>query len=201
MQRVSGTKKYAAAFNTCNSVSDEINAWCGKPFLYDIRLPGTPDPFAGLTKNLNKYLNSAAVKKALNVGNHSWVSGDGTSVPNPVSQALLSDVMINITGLIPPLLKDFPVLFYNGNFDSSCCNHLGTSRMLQKMVWDGQSEYLSAKRQVWKPHSGSPDFVMVKKARNLSFAIINYCGHLVPTNQPDASIEMIYSFINNTLSK
>eukprot|EP00463_Aulacantha_scolymantha_P006444 TRINITY_DN809_c0_g1_i1.p1 TRINITY_DN809_c0_g1~~TRINITY_DN809_c0_g1_i1.p1 ORF type:complete len:128 (-),score=3.33 TRINITY_DN809_c0_g1_i1:168-551(-) len=101
-------KNYVEAFKTCNSVSDQINKWGGTPFLYDIRRPGTPDPFAQITANLEKYLNSDIVKENLHVGkNHSWVSGDGTSVPNPVSEALLGDVMIDILALIPPLLSDY----------------------------------------------------------------------------------------------
>ena len=182
------------AFNLCNAMSDHLNAAGGMPFLYNVQVWG--NPIAEWTSTLQRYFDDPEVKAALHVGNHSWVASDGTSSPNPVSEALAADVFIDIRPKLAEVLSYYPITFYNGVYDGSCCNHLGTDRVLQGLQWSGAQQYATAKQSVWKRSGGVPGG-SIREAGNLRWVRVFNSGHLLPVNQPEAALEMLHSFVFN----
>eukprot|EP00239_Pterosperma_sp_CCMP1384_P004201 CAMPEP_0197858378 /NCGR_PEP_ID=MMETSP1438-20131217/32148_1 /TAXON_ID=1461541 /ORGANISM="Pterosperma sp., Strain CCMP1384" /LENGTH=461 /DNA_ID=CAMNT_0043474521 /DNA_START=73 /DNA_END=1458 /DNA_ORIENTATION=- len=184
------------AYDLCNGVQLSIVKEAGNPFLYDVRT--FADPFAVLTDTLATWLNSSDVRSAIHVGEHFWKSGDGTSAPNPVVDALLADVMKPVIQYIPYILSKVPVMFYDGQFDGWASNHLGTSDMLEALSWSGQDEWRASDRAIWYTGDGRTVGGYVREAGALSFYVIVEAGHLVPANQPMRAQELIYTFADKT---
>lgn len=135
--------------------------------------------------NVEKFLNEDSVKQALGVGR----DVEFVSCSSSVYEAMTGDWMKNFELGIPWLLKDgVKLLIYAGEYDL-ICNWLGNSRWVDKMVWSGQRGYLSA------PYS---EFVvegvkagLQKSYGPLTFLKVYDAGHLVPMDQPKASLEML----------
>ncbi|XP_029655975.1 alpha-actinin-2-like [Octopus sinensis] len=71
-----------------------------------------------------------------------------------------------------------------------------TSEFLRKLGWKGQEQFLEAPQEIWYSKS-SPRRVngYVKQANNVLQVLVRNAGHMVPMDQPKASLEMIRNFI------
>ncbi|CAF4267278.1 unnamed protein product, partial [Adineta steineri] len=83
--------------------------------------------------------------------------------------------------LLPDLLGQIPILFYNGEYDL-VCNHLAAENMLDNMTWNGESAGY------------------IRYARNLTYILFFNAGHMVPYDQARRSQAMLYQFIQLNLS-
>jgi len=126
----------SAAFNLGSNVSDTVLNCGGNPDIYDVRrwhdLP---------IANLRNYLSCENVKSAIHAQG-TWQFADASG---PVSQNLINDMMADVTGLFPLLVKQYRMLFYTGNFDMSC-GFTGTEQILQTMDYKG---WTNLRRKVW----------------------------------------------------
>ncbi|RLN53305.1 hypothetical protein BBJ29_000470 [Phytophthora kernoviae] len=188
------------AFRVCQSVTQKIYEAAGNPFIYDIRQSG--NTFTDLSRMLSNYFNDDAVRRALNVPPGTpWTSVDGSAYgTSPSAPALvrhlLQDEMLDVPiGVFRDLLDNYKFLFYAGNMDGSLCNNLGVGRIIDRLAWTDTAKYRVAKRQPWFVDNQVAG--LVKSAGNMSYVVVLNAGHLVPADQPEASLDMIRRFVNN----
>ncbi|CAD5332419.1 unnamed protein product [Arabidopsis thaliana] len=115
------------------------------------------------------FLNKENVRKALGVGDIKFVSCSST-----VYDAMIEDWMQNLEVKIPSLVNDgINLLVYAGEYDL-ICNWLGNSRWVDQMNWSGQKGFGSAKN-------------------------VYNAGHMVPMDQPKASLQMLQNWMQGKL--
>ncbi|DAZ97578.1 TPA: LOW QUALITY PROTEIN: hypothetical protein N0F65_005550 [Lagenidium giganteum] len=209
--------RHIDAFRVCQSVEDEhrklnssmpteygvghpqIYKVAGIPFVYDVRKE--KDEFGALTKVLSSYFNNDDVRRALNVPSGTpWNSVDGSAygiseTAPSLARHLLNDEMLDVPiDVFRDLLDNYQFLFYAGNMDGSSCNNLGISRMIDRLAWKGTVTYRSAPRKPWVVNGRTAG--LAKTTGNMSYVVVTNSGHLVPTDQPDAALDMMRRFIN-----
>ncbi|KAJ5781913.1 uncharacterized protein N7518_010396 [Penicillium psychrosexuale] len=93
--------------------------------------------------------------------------------------------------LVPGLLEQIPVLIYAGDADF-ICNWLGNKAWSEALEWPGQKEFAAAKLEdleiVQNEHVGKK-IGQIKSHGNFTFMRIFGAGHMVPMDQPEASID------------
>ncbi|KAG7397455.1 hypothetical protein PHYBOEH_000734 [Phytophthora boehmeriae] len=188
------------AFRVCHSVTQRIYEAAGNPFIYDIRK--SVNTFTDVSRMLSNYFNDDTVRRALNVPPGTpWTSVDGSTYgTSPAAPALvrhlLQDEMLDVPiDVFRDLLDSYKFLFYAGNMDGSLCNNLGVGRIIDRLAWTDTAKYRVAKRQPWVVDSQVAG--LVKSAGNMSYVVVLNAGHLVPVDQPEASLDMIRRFVNN----
>ena len=96
--------------------------------------------------------------------------------------------------LLPSILEHVNVVLYSGGADL-IVNHIGTEMMIADLEWNGAvgwgSEHGSLMR-TWREEGGEGIAGRVRRARNLTFVIIDEASHMVPYDQPRRSREMAY---------
>ncbi|MBH1938740.1 hypothetical protein I5Q34_31520 [Streptomyces sp. AV19] len=140
---------------------------------------------------LNAYLNSAAVKKALNVpANVPWRSADNDG---PVAKALVKDNMADASWRYAELIdKDYKTLLYTGNFDTAC-GFRSTEEILDELMRE-RGDWRNAPRLIWKYAQENPKG-FVRGLGNVTQVGIPDSGHEVPAFQPEISREMLYNWL------
>ncbi|KAG6961427.1 hypothetical protein JG688_00009091 [Phytophthora aleatoria] len=188
------------AFQVCQAVTQKIYEAAGNPFIYDIRQ--SSNTFTDLSTLLSSYFNDDAVRRALNVPPGTpWTSVDGsvygTSSSAPaLVRHLLQDEMLDVPiNVFRDLLDNYKFLFYAGNMDGSLCNNLGVGRIIDRLAWTDTAKYRVAKRQPWMVDGQVAG--LAKSAGNMSYVVVLNSGHLVPADQPEASLDMMRRFVNN----
>ncbi|KAE8994569.1 hypothetical protein PR003_g20445 [Phytophthora rubi] len=188
------------AFQVCQAVTQKIYEAAGNPFIYDIRQSG--NTFSDVSTLLSSYFNDDAVRRALNVPPGTpWMSVDGSAYgTSPSAPALvrhlLQDEMLDVPiDVFRDLLDNYKFLFYAGNMDGSLCNNLGVGRIIDRLAWTDTAKYRVAKRQPWVVDGQVAG--LAKSAGNMSYVVVLNSGHLVPADQPEASLDMMRRFINN----
>lgn len=88
------------------------------------------------------------------------------------------------------------IMYYSGNMDFIVAYPL-SENAYQHMKWKGAEKYRAAHRQSFIVNSKLAGYV--KKANNFIDATILNAGHMVPTDQPEAALELIDRFIRNQL--
>jgi len=186
------------AFQKCEEMSTYIFNQAGNPFLYNVAQWG--DVYDDvLAPVMEKYLANPEVKKALHVGNHSWKNGDGTSAPNPVVNALNKTLMDSVLPDLETLLEHHvPVRVYAGVLDGSSCNHRSVFESLTMLKWPGIASFLAAPREKWTVPGDSHPSGYTQSGGGLAFVWVANSGHLVPTDQPRAALDMLRVFLQQT---
>lgn len=179
-------KDYTAAEEVGNAMLNALVLAAGNVDVYDIRYHNG-DPTDPLQASLTTYLNTPSVRQQMNAGNHKWGACKmGPYIP------LLNDMSRSAEFLVPRILKQIPVLLYNGNKDV-ICNYMGTKTWSEAMVWPGQSAFIHAQNNSWSVSGNAAGYW--KSAQGLTHLIVYDAGHMVPFSQPENSLNMIYSFI------
>ncbi|KAH0463390.1 hypothetical protein IEQ34_007972 [Dendrobium chrysotoxum] len=144
--------------------------------------------------NMEKFLSLKPVRESLGVGEIQFVSCSPT-----VYEAMLADWMKNLEVGIPALLEDgIKLLVYAGEYDL-ICNWLGNSRWVHAMKWSGQEAFVSSSE---KPFTvDGKDAGVLKNHGPLSFLKVHNAGHMVPMDQPKASLEMLTRWVNGDLAE
>lgn len=77
------------------------------------------------------------------------------------------------------------------------CNWLGNKAWTDALEWSGHKDYAAAPFKALKLDTDGKQTGNVKSSGNLTFIKIHAGGHMVPYNQPEASLDML----NRWLSK
>ncbi|KAK6936100.1 Peptidase S10, serine carboxypeptidase [Dillenia turbinata] len=187
-----GEESCESSHSLCNPLFYSILNIAGDINYYDIRKQCEGDmcyDFSGV----EDFLNKDSVRKALGVGDIRFVSCSAI-----VHMTMMGDWMRNLEVVIPPLLEDgIKLLVYAGEYDF-ICNWLGNSRWVQAMEWSGQKQYgasPSVKFMVDGKEAGA-----LNSYGPLSFLKVYNAGHMVPMDQPEASLEMLQRWIEGNLT-
>ena len=135
---------------------------------------------------ISKYLNEPKVMKALGAEVSSYDSCNFDINRNFLFQG---DWMKPFHRLVPNLLKEIPVLVYAGDADF-ICNWLGNLAWTEALQWPGQKAYQNAPMEDLELLSNGTKTGTVKSSGNFTFMRLHAGGHMVPHDQPAASLDM-----------
>ncbi|KAI9690243.1 MAG: hypothetical protein M1822_009204 [Bathelium mastoideum] len=171
---------------------------------YDVRVKCGNNPLCYEELDwISEWLNQAAVKKALGAEVDSY---EGCNMDINRNFLFQGDWMQPFHRLVPGILEQIPVLIYAGDADY-ICNWLGNHAWTEALEWKGKKAFNSAPLEDLKLSQAAipnaKDNVKVgdkiglaKAAGNFSFISIHAGGHMVPHDQPVASLD----FFNRWLS-
>nr|GME08168.1 serine carboxypeptidase-like [Ipomoea batatas] len=160
------------AIRKCNSNGGSA---CGDVY-YDIRKKCLGGSLCYDLSNAETFLNTQSVKDALGVGDIDWVSCSST-----VSLAMAYDWFKNLAVGIPSLLED------------------GNLRWVRALQWSGHKGFRAAPNVKFLVDGKEKG--IQKRHGPLTFLKVHNAGHLVPMDQPKASLEMIRRWMKGQLSK
>jgi cathepsin A (carboxypeptidase C) len=144
---------------------------------------------------ISTLLNKPVVMKALGVEVDSYDSCNFDINRNFLFQG---DWMQPFHRLVPSLLEKIPVLIYAGDADF-ICNWLGNKAWTEALEWPGHGKF-SPMNMTDLRIDGEKEgrkIGEVKSHGNLTFMRLHAGGHMVPLDQPEASLE----FFNRWISK
>ncbi|KAK5107518.1 hypothetical protein LTR62_001048 [Meristemomyces frigidus] len=97
--------------------------------------------------------------------------------------------------LVPGILAQIPVLIYAGDADF-ICNWLGNLAWTQALEWPGQKAYVGAEmKNLTLLESDSTQIGSVKSGANFTYVRLHGGGHMIPYDQPVASLDMLYRWL------
>jgi len=92
--------------------------------------------------------------------------------------------------VVPGILKEIPVLVYAGDADY-ICNWLGNKAWTEALEWPGQKGFKNAAMEDFNIDGDGKKVGEVKSSGNFTFMRLHAGGHMVPYDQPEASLEML----------
>ena len=206
-----GPECYYYQSDTCNPSEDVwdatanifvVNAYnvlddCGILILYERNYPMLQARFKNKLKQpssyaskLNcpksghtKWLNLPEVRKALNIPNHlkKWSICSNTDY-----NTQKTTMKPEITDLVEKY-KLGQIIIYNGDLDMQC-DFLGCQRFVDSFGYILKDEY-----QPW--YVGERLGGFVKRYAGITFTTVRGAGHMVPTDKPEAALEVIKELI------
>ncbi|KAL8496529.1 hypothetical protein ACS0TY_020290 [Phlomoides rotata] len=182
-----------AAYMVCNNIFNRIVQLSGGKNYYDVRKQCEGDLCYDFS-NMEDFLKLKSVKNALGVGDIDFVS-----CSSAVYEAMVTDWMRNLEVGIPTLLEDgIKLLIYAGEYDL-ICNWLGNSRWVHAMEWSGQKQFVAAPTSSFSVDGAEAG--LQKGYGPLTFLKVHDAGHMVPMDQPKASLEMLTRWMQGKLIK
>ncbi|KAH7406762.1 carboxypeptidase Y-like protein A [Phaeosphaeria sp. MPI-PUGE-AT-0046c] len=161
--------------------------------VYDVRRPcGDNQLCYDEIDWISSYLNKKEVMKAVGAEVSSY---DSCNFDINRNFLLQGDWMKPYHRVVPGLLKEIPVLVYAGDADY-ICNWLGNKAWTEALEWPGQKEYKKAKMEDFKIDGDGKKVGEVKSHGNFTFMKIHAGGHMVPFDQPEASLEMVNRWLS-----
>jgi cathepsin A (carboxypeptidase C) len=138
---------------------------------------------------ISEYLNKKEVMEALGAEVSTYESCNFDINRNFL---LHGDWMLPFHKFVVDLLAKIPVLIYAGDADF-ICNWLGNHAWTEKLEWSGKKDF---NKVPLGPFTVNDKKVgQVKSAGNLTFLTVEQAGHMMPYNQPEASLEMLNRWI------
>jgi len=136
---------------------------------------------------IQKYLNKKDVMQALGAEVSSY---DSCNFDINRNFNFAGDWMQPFHRLVPGILSEIPVLIYAGDADF-ICNWLGNLAWTDALEWPGQKDYAKKALKPFKLSDDGSKVGMVKSSGNFTFIQIHAAGHMVPYDQPAASLDML----------
>lgn len=140
---------------------------------------------------ITKYLNRPEVLQALGAEVDSYDSCNFNVNRNFL---LGGDWMKPYHRLVPGIMEKIPVLIYAGDADF-ICNWLGNQAWTEALEWPGQEAYNKIDLEPLKLGAEGKKIGEVKSSGNLTFVRLHAAGHMVPLDQPEASLEFFNRWI------
>lgn len=167
--------------------------------VYDMRIPCEVPGLCYDFSNIAKYLSRPEVLEYLGVDKEhaSW-----SDCNMAVNMMFRGDWMKDYEQQLPDLLADgIRVLIYAGDQDF-ICNHLGNKAWTLQLDWPGKDAFNGARDRPWRAHTekgASEHAGDVRSAKGLTFLRVFAAGHMVPMDQPAASLDMLEQFLAGKL--
>ena len=136
-------------------------------------------------KYMGDFLQKAATRKAIHVGNNSFHDLEGE---NKVEEHLMLDVMDTVAPFVSEILSHYRTVIYNGQMDIIVAYPL-TVNYLRNLGFPDHSKYMNAPRYIWKVDGEIAGYA--KEAGNLVEVMVRNAGHMVPHDQPKWALDMI----------
>lgn len=135
-------------------------------------------------------LENDNVRRSVHVGGVPFSSGE------TVMLNLSFDILRSVAPIISELLSHYRILFYNGQLDIVVAYPL-TENFLRNLVFEGSKDYKTASRTIWRVDDDIAGYI--KKAGNLTEALVRNAGHMVPHDQPKWAFDLITRFVRQNL--
>lgn len=90
--------------------------------------------------------------------------------------------------VVPGILDEMPMLIYAGDADY-ICNWHGNHAWTEKLEWSGKKGFNKEKLADLKHSDSGEKIGTIKSSGNLTFLTIHAAGHMVPYDQPKASLD------------
>jgi cathepsin A (carboxypeptidase C) len=142
---------------------------------------------------ISKWLNDKSVMKALGVEVDGYDSCNFDINRNFLFQG---DWMQPFHRLVPGIIEQIPVLIYAGDADF-ICNWLGNKAWAEALEYPDHKKFAAAEMEDLRLDGKGRKIGEVKSHGNFTFMRIYAGGHMVPLDQPEASLE----FFNRWLAK
>lgn len=175
---------------------------------YDVRRPCGDNPLCYEDLDwISDFLNRRDVQDALGVEVHSYDTCNFDINRNFLFQG---DWMLPIQRAVPAILEEVPILVYAGDTDF-ICNWLGNRAWTEALEWHGKPAYnaeptknLTRRSNVYgsigdsvgdsvdvsTSADGGKVVGSVKSSGNLTFVRLFAGGHMIPHDQPEASLDV-----------
>ncbi|KZF24094.1 carboxypeptidase Y-like protein A [Xylona heveae TC161] len=141
---------------------------------------------------ISDYLNEPKVQKALGAE----VSGyDSCNFDINRNFLFQGDWMQPFFRLVPSLLEEIPVLIYAGDADY-ICNWLGNKAWTEALEWPGKAAYNKVALGDLSLSDDGSKIGQVKSSGNFTFIRLHAGGHMVPFDQPEASLDMLNRWLD-----
>ena len=134
---------------------------------------------------VSEYLNKAEVRKAVGAEVEGY---DSCNFDINRNFLMHGDWMKPYHRLVPGILEEISVLLYAGDADF-ICNWLGNKAWSEALEWPGQKEYAPLPLKDLKLGGSGKDIGQIKSHGNFTFARLYGGGHMVPMDQPEASLD------------
>lgn len=147
-----------------------------------------------ILKAIEKYSNREDVKEELGVSDNIQYKSCNMQINFAFQMA--GDWMRPFHLLIPGLLNsNIDVLIYAGDADF-ICNWLGNEAWVKELKWEGKQGFNEAKVTKWITEDTSKHAGDVRTYEGLTFLRVFKAGHMVPYDQPSASLDFFNRWIN-----
>lgn len=161
--------------------------------VYDVRKKCEGDDlcYPGLSY-ITEYLNKPEVIKATGAEVESF---DSCNFDINRNFLFHGDWMKPYHRLVPGLLEQIPVLIYAGDADF-ICNWLGNRAWTEALEWPGHEDFAAAELEDLVLSTDPEKKIgQVKSSGNLTFMRLFGGGHMVPMDQPEASLDFFNRWI------
>eukprot|EP01016_Furgasonia_blochmanni_P044698 TRINITY_DN622_c0_g1_i4.p1 TRINITY_DN622_c0_g1~~TRINITY_DN622_c0_g1_i4.p1 ORF type:complete len:353 (-),score=129.80 TRINITY_DN622_c0_g1_i4:772-1761(-) len=175
---------FIGASQIYKEIINAIKADSGRHNEFDLRLP-----FNYNFTDLEEYFNLPDVRKNYNV-----LETIGTFSLNndTVQYRLQREVMVSCIGKLDFLLRNIPVLIYQGQMDISI-NAAGVTKYINRLTWADKQKFVSTRPSpCW---ADGVNYGRLKAYGNLHYFILNNAGRSATGDQPQASLNMLDNFI------
>jgi len=161
--------------------------------VYDMRIPCEHGKLCYDFGAVQTFLNKKEVQDQLG-GTGTW--GSCNTVVTLAFQSA-GDYMKNFHTMLPDLMADgIEVLIYAGDCDY-ICNWLGNKAWTQTLEWEHKTDFVAAADKEWQIEGKT--VAKHRNANHFHFMQVYEAGHMVPMDQPAASLEMVNKFISGSL--
>lgn len=140
-----------------------------------------------------KFVTQPHIRSALHVGDQDFA---------PIYDVyfnLIPDFLTSSADWLSTILdhSDIRVLYYSGNKDVIVAYPL-SARFYENLHWKGAKDYRLAKREFFRVDGKLVGYIKKANAHFAEALILN-AGHMVPTDQPEVTLELLNRFIKNKL--
>ena len=140
---------------------------------------------------ITKWLNKPEVQASLGVEVDTYDSCNFDINRNFLFQG---DWMKPFHRLVPGIIEQIPVLIYAGDADF-ICNWLGNHAWTEALEWPGQKAFNKVDLKDLTIAGNGRKIGQVKSSGNFTFMRLHAAGHMVPLDQPEASLEFFNRWI------
>ncbi len=173
------------ANQTCNEIQAMIKRESGIHHMVNIHTGKEPDD-----KLMISYLNQPDVRKALHIEHAS----EFRTFNELAADTLEIGEQDSVADLYSTLLDNgIRVMIYNGLYDGTDCNFMGTDKWLSVLQWSKSDEFSKAKTCPWSVNKNVVG--SAKTASGLTQIKVQNAGHLAPADQPEILEKLLATFI------
>ncbi|KAK7574412.1 hypothetical protein V9T40_011603 [Parthenolecanium corni] len=138
------------------------------------------------------FLNESSTRKKIHVGNAIFSSCHSDKT---VYKHLIEDISTSALPYIEDLLDHYPIAFVGGQYDAVVAYPVVVN-VLENLNFTGAPYYKTAKRRIL---GGENLDGYYKSGGNLKDILIRNAGHMVPHDQPRATLDLLHKFVNDEL--
>jgi len=156
---------------------------------YDIRRNDNDDILDEYTLEV---LNNREIQKSFGIKSPRTIKGVcNETLYETMRPDLCTSVMDDMSYMLE---KGLRVLMYSGDKDYQC-NYLGNELVANSIKWKGQDNFKNSN------YINFTTQARFKKYENLIFMIVKDAGHMVPMDQGAFALDMVNSFVEDTIKK